>query len=96
MHNICKAVWDAEKARANYRKHHIRFGDAETVFDDPGSLTVEDDRHGEQRFVTIGADLQGRILVVVHSYPEGTEDTRLISARRAMPNERKQYEQNAK
>jgi uncharacterized DUF497 family protein len=96
MHNICISVWDIAKARANYRKHRVLFGDAETVFNDPVSLSIEDDRYGEQRFVTIGMDLKGRILVVVHAYPEGSESTRLISARRATPSERRQYEQGTK
>jgi uncharacterized DUF497 family protein len=84
--------WDVKKARTNFRKHGILFSDAETVLSDPLAITIEDARHGEQRFVTIGADVEGRILVVVYSYPHESADVRLISARRARPKERRQYE----
>jgi uncharacterized DUF497 family protein len=42
------------------------------------------------RWVTLGADAQGRVLVVVYTYRG--EDVRLISARLAEPHERKEYE----
>jgi hypothetical protein len=45
----------------------------------------------EQRFVTLGADAAGRILVVVYTFRG--EDIRLISARQAEPHERKEYEE---
>jgi uncharacterized DUF497 family protein len=62
------------------------------VFDDPMAVTIEDNRHGEQRFVTVGADILGRVLVVVYAY-SGEEEIRLISARKATPKERRIYEQ---
>lgn len=40
--------------------------------------------------VTLGRDFQGRVLVVIYTYR--SEDLRLISARKATPNERKHYE----
>ena len=83
-------IWDPSKAVTNFKKHGVHFSDAVTVLDDPRARTREDDRHGEQRFVTLGADLAGRVLVVVYTYP--TESTvRLISARNAEANERRQY-----
>jgi uncharacterized DUF497 family protein len=86
--------WDSEKARTNELKHGIRFSDAEAVLSDPHSITIEDQRHGEQRFVTVGSDIEGRILIVVYSYPENANhDIRIISARRALPSERRMYEQ---
>jgi len=42
-----------------------------------------------KRFVTLGADALGRVLVVVHT-PRG-ERTRLISARKASKGESEQY-----
>jgi hypothetical protein len=54
------------------------------------AVTIEDKRHDEQRFVTVGTDLLGRVLVVVYAY-DG-EDIRLISARKASQNERRIYE----
>jgi len=87
-----KVVWDIKKAAANIRNHGIEFSHACTVLDDPMAVTIEDTRHGEQRFVTIGADLLGRVLVVVYAY-SAEEEIRLISARRASPKERRVYEQ---
>jgi len=55
------------------------------------ALTREDyDAEGEQRFVSIGADSIGRIVVVVYMYVG--EDVRLISARLATSREREYYE----
>ena len=85
-------VWDIKKAAANIRNHGIEFSHASTVLDDPMAVTIEDTRHGEQRFVTIGSDLMGRVLVVVYVYSE-EEEIRLISARKATPRERRIYEQ---
>jgi uncharacterized DUF497 family protein len=31
-------------------------------------VTIEDTRQSEQRFVTVGADILGRVLVVVYAY----------------------------
>ena len=45
----------------------------------------------EQRFVTIGLDALGRILVVVYTYRQ--ETIRLISARRATQAEQRNYEE---
>jgi uncharacterized protein len=53
-------------------------------------VTIEDFRSGEQRYVTIGMDAFGRILVVVYS--SRGENIRIISARKAVRYEVKQYE----
>ena len=85
-------VWDPKKARENLKKHGVRFSDAETVLFDPNALTREDmESEGEQRFVTVGMDTLGHILVVVYTYRG--EDIRLISARFATKRERMQYEE---
>ncbi len=83
--------WDPRKALSNLRKHNVSFADAVTVFSDDNSITIEDDFSGEERFVTIGLDTLGRILVVVYNYRENT--IRIISARKATSRERKQYEE---
>ncbi len=84
-------VWDQEKADQNVRKHGVRFADAVLVLDDPNAITISDYESGptEVRWVTLGADAQGRVLVVVYTYRG--EDLRLISARPAEPHERKEY-----
>jgi hypothetical protein len=80
------------KAASNQRKHGIRFSDAEAVLFDPFALTWEDTQtRGEQRFVSIGTDSSGRIVVIVYSYRGQT--IRLISARTATSSERKSYEE---
>jgi len=85
-------VWDPEKARINMKQHGIRFSDAEIVLFDPNALTREDlDVKNEQRFVSIGLDAIGRVLVVVYTYRG--EDIRLISARSATKRERERYEE---
>ena len=84
-------LWDPEKAMVNLKKHGVRFSDAETVLFDPNALTREDmESEGEQRFVTVGMDALGRILIVVYTYRG--EDIRLISARSATKREKMQYE----
>jgi uncharacterized protein len=83
--------WDREKACANLNKHGIDFADAVSVFLDDLAITVTDDRFEEERFITIGMDALGRVLVVVYTW-RGNE-IRLISARKAMRHERTQYEE---
>ena len=86
-----KISFDPKKAASNFRKHGVRFSDAESVLFDPTALTREDKAaEGEQRFVTIGTDATGTILVVVFTYRG--EEIRLISARRASAKERAYYE----
>ena len=44
MHNQPMTVrWDPAKAASNFRKHKIRFSDAESLLFDPMALTVEDE-----------------------------------------------------
>ena len=83
--------WDPKKADTNFRKHKIRFSDAEAVLFDPFALTIKDqDVKQERRFVSVGSDTLGRILVVVYTYRG--ETIHLISARKATSKERKYYE----
>ena len=85
--------WDEDKARENLRKHRVSFDEAKTIFWDPFSITIPDPDHSmdEERFVDIGASVNGHVLVVV--YTERGANIRLISCRRATPFERKKYEQ---
>ena len=86
-----RIVWDPTKAKANLRKHGIRFSDAEGVLFDPNAFTEEDENvDGEQRFVSIGLDPLGRLLVVIYVFRG--DDVRLISVRRATRRERQAYE----
>ena len=63
---------------------------AATALHDEMAITMSDDDPEEARFVTLGADALGRILVVVYTWRD--TGPRLISARRATPSERRQYE----
>jgi len=82
--------WDPKKARANFRKHGVSFADAVSVLTDELAITIEDIEHDEQRFVTLGTDAFGRLLIVVYSYRE--DRIRFVSARKATPSEQEQYE----
>lgn len=90
--------WDAQKAKQNLRKHGVSFERAATVFLDPNALTIYDPEHsaGEDRWITLGLDKQGVMLVVAHTFREVDEETasvRIITSRKATKAERKQYEQ---
>jgi len=85
--------WDPRKAAANARKHAIQFADAIPVLEDERAITVRDDAHGEERWVTIGMDGFARILTVVYTWRGNT--VRLISSRPSTPNERRQYLENS-
>lgn len=89
--------WDSDKARQNARKHRISFERAATVFLDHDALSLFDEEHNrdEDRWVTLGLDRTGTLLVVCHTYQEETETSariRIISTRRATRSEAKQYE----
>ena len=82
--------WDAKKAGANRRKHGIEFLDAVIVFDDERGITLVDENPTEERYVTFGIDAQARVLAVCYALRGNT--IRIISARKATPRERAQYE----
>ena len=86
--------WDPDKAQGNLDKHDVGFDEAVTALLDPMSLTVFDCTHSvaEDRWLTIGYSQALRLLLVVTT--ERDKATRIISARKANPNERKIYEQH--
>jgi uncharacterized protein len=89
--------WDPEKARQNLSKHRVAFEKAAEVFLDPLSISILDEEHsiGEERWVTMGRDKGGVILVVIHTFAMPGRDKRkirIISARKATRNETRQYE----
>jgi uncharacterized DUF497 family protein len=83
------AEWDGWKAEANLRKHGITLADATLVVADLMGVLREDDHSGEKRYVVLGRDALGRILVVVYTWRGDT--IRIISARKAKARERRQY-----
>ena len=86
-------IWDDNKAESNLVKHGVSFGEAQTVFDDEDGLVIYDPDHSqdEDRFIILGMSCSLRILVVCHCYRENDEQIRIISARKATPNETRQY-----
>ena len=90
-------TWDAEKDRANKRKHGLRFETAQLVFEDPLALSrIDAAATQEERWQTVGV-IGTVIVLVVHTALEHVEDGepigRIISARKAAPRERKAYEE---
>ena len=85
--------WDPDKATRNLAKHGVSFHEAATVFGDPLALTYFDPDHSEDedRFLTFGQSSVKRFLVVSHT--DRGDRTRIISARRMTPKERRVYEQ---
>ncbi len=81
--------WDPKKAAENARKHGVDFADAATALTDERAITLADDDEDEERFVTIGMDALGRVLVVSYTWRE--DEPRIISARNATKPERRQY-----
>ncbi len=82
--------WDVNKAKYNLQEHRIDFADAVSVFNDDTAITILDEYPEEERFVTIGIDALGQILVVVYTWRG--DNIRMISARKATRMERKQYQ----
>lgn len=90
--------WDLEKANANIRKHAISFERAASMFHDPNALSIPDEDHSEteERWITIGVDASGILLVVVHTFTYAQAQAariRMISARRATTFEKESYEE---
>jgi uncharacterized DUF497 family protein len=81
--------WDYLKAARNLQKHKIDFADAVIALDDALAITIREEISGEERFVTLGTDALGRLLVVVYTWRG--DRIRVISARKATPRERQQY-----
>jgi hypothetical protein len=85
-----RVEWHPAKAKSNLAKHGISFSDAETVFDDEFAISIPDvGLLSEERFVAVGVDALGRILVVSYTYRQ--DRICIISARRATQSERKEY-----
>jgi uncharacterized protein len=85
------------KARQNARKHRVTFERGATVFLDPNALSLFDEQHSEEeeRWITLGIDQSGALLVVSHTYHDEAENSarvRLLSVPKATKKETKQYQ----
>jgi uncharacterized DUF497 family protein len=83
--------WDPRKAASNLVKHGVRFADAVTVLEDERAISVHDASADEERWVTIGRDALGRVVVVVYAWRG--DRVGIISARPATPAERRRYQE---
>jgi len=86
--------WDAAKAALNFRKHGVRFEEAALVFEDPlAASALERIENNEERWQTVGMVGGCLLLLVAHTvHVDEVEIIRIVSARRADPTERKNYE----
>ena len=83
--------FDPKKDTANLAKHGVSLAEGDGVLHDPLAITIEDSSAlDEQRWVSIGANSLGALMVVV--WTERGEEIRLISVRPASAKERKSYE----
>jgi len=87
--------WDENKNRVNQEKHGLSFEIAIVVFQDPEVLSVLDHRYEdeEDRWISIGR-VDFAVIYVAHTVREdenGEEIIRIISARKAMPREEREY-----
>lgn len=85
--------WDPHKREVNRLKHGLDLADAVGALEDPYALTRPDPNPTEERFVTLGRDLLDRVVVV--SWTWRGDNIRLISARRATPQEHRQYAEDS-
>jgi uncharacterized DUF497 family protein len=87
--------WDPLKAAANAKKHGVSFDEARTVFFDERAKLIDDPDHSgsEDRFVLLGISGNLRLILACHCYRDDDQVIRIISARRATPQESRQYTQ---
>jgi uncharacterized protein len=87
--------WDERKNQVNITKHELDFADAVKVFRLPLRISLDQRQdYGEERWIGIGM-LDGRVVLVVFTEPD-EKTIRIISLRKALPYERKCYEQYLK
>jgi len=93
--NALTFEWDDRKSRANRTKHGISFEEAQTIFMDENALLIHDPNHSEMedRFILLGFSAKLQMLIVCHSYRKSDKIIRIISARKALSYERKQYQE---
>lgn len=90
--------WDNKKNIINQKKHNVSFDEAKSAFQDPNALSFYDPDHSkdEDRFILLGISFQLRALVVCHCYKDNEETIRIISARKADKQEKKDYRDELK
>jgi len=91
-------TWDDAKNLRNYRKHHVWFEEAVSVFEDASAREIPDIDHSEleERWVIMGMSAELNLLIVVYVEKMEGELIRIISARRATRTEETQYARSLK
>jgi len=90
--------WDPKKAKENIQSHKVSFQSAATIFRDPNMISIFDEEHSdtEERWITVGIDEKGILLIVSHTFQNIDKfrcNIRIISARKAGIREIKQYKE---
>lgn len=83
--------FDPAKSEANEAKHGIHFTEAMRLWDDERRMEIPARTTGEPRFMVIGK-IAGKHWSGVITYHYRKEKTRIVSVRRARPEEVKLYE----
>ena len=89
--------WDPDKNESNQTKHKISFETALHIFKDPFLLSKQDRfENGEYRWQALGVINGETVLLVAHTsyFDDIIEVIRIISARKATSQEKREYEQN--
>ena len=97
MNEFVTWSWDSDKNESNREKHGLSLAAGLRVFDDPLATTSEDPFPFETRFRTVGID-DNTLMMVIHTAPAADAVTgmwvgRIISVRKATPQERRDYEE---
>ena len=88
--------WDSQKDKKNRKKHGVSFDEAETAFYDEHAIRFYDPDHSEDedRYILLGTSFKLKTLVVCHCYRQEETLIRIISARKAEPDEEQAYWSN--
>jgi uncharacterized DUF497 family protein len=88
---LMTATFDPNKDAQNLKKHGVSLTEGDGVLNDPLAVTIEDESaEGEQRFVTLGTNTFGTLMVVL--WTPRADDIRIISVRKPTRRERRNYE----
>ena len=92
MNNI-DFEWNKRKGNTNLKKHGVSFEEAKTVFYDEHAIQYFDPDHSgnEDRFLLLGMSFKLRAIVLCHCYRKEETIIRIISARKANKEEKKEY-----
>lgn len=69
--------WNPKKAKLNHHNHGVAFDEAATVFKDSNAVSIFDHDHSEteERWITLGISKKGRLLIVIHTFLEDSQDS---------------------